>query len=122
MKLYLAARFSKLEETRNYANELKKDGHQITASWVYGGEEGKSFEDIAILDVKDVHACEGLVSFTEPYGSVNSGGGRHSEFGLGLALRKELFIVGEREQIFHWYPGVLQFPKFMYLQNYLKGK
>lgn len=122
MKLYLAAKFHKIDEMRGYADHLKEDGHEITSSWVYGGEEGKSFEEIAELDVNDVLAGDAVVSFTEPYGSSNSGGGRHVEFGIGLAEMKKLFLVGERETIFHWWPGILQFPRFMYLRNYLKGK
>lgn len=122
MKIYLAARFSRIDEMRKYADELKEDGHEITASWVYGGEEGLTFTDIANLDINDVHRSDAVVSFTEPYGSVNPGGGRHTEFGLGIAFGKNLYLVGEREQVFHWHPSVLQFPRFLYLKNYLKGK
>lgn len=122
MKIYLAARFPRIEEMRKYADELTEDGHEVTASWVYGGEEGLTFSDIALLDVSDVIKSDALVCFTEPYGSSNVGGGRHSEFGVALALRKKLYLVGEREQVFHWWPSVIQFPQFKHLRNHLKGR
>jgi len=119
MKIYLASRFSRIDEMRKYADELKEDGHEITASWVYGGEEGLTFTDIATLDIADVRRCDAIVSFTEPYGSSNPGGGRHTEFGLGIAFDKLLYLVGEREQVFHWHPSVVQFPQFKHLRNHL---
>lgn len=119
MKIYLAARFSRLEEMRKYAEELIEDGHEITSSWNFGGEEGLTFTDIALLDVKDVLSADAVVSFTEPYGSSNPGGGRHVEFGVALATKKKLFIVGEREQVFHWWPTIVQFPHFKHLRNHL---
>jgi hypothetical protein len=119
MKIYLAARFSRLDEMRKYADELKEDGHEITSSWNYGGEEGLTFTDIALLDVRDVLSADAVVSFTEPYGSSNVGGGRHVEFGVALAAKKKLFIVGEREQVFHWWPTIVQFPQFKHLRNHL---
>jgi nucleoside 2-deoxyribosyltransferase len=122
MKLYLAGRFLRLLEFRKMADELKEDGHQITSSWVYGSEEGKTFDEIAITDLEDVKACDTVVSFTEPYGSSNQGGGRHVEFGYALGLKKGMILVGEKEVIFHWIPGVLQLPSFNHLKNYLKGK
>lgn len=122
MKIYLAARFNKIDEMRKYADELKEDGHEITASWVYGGEEGLTFTDIAELDLRDVAACDALVKFTEPYGTPVPGGGRHTEFGVAIALGKRIYIVGPKEQIFDWAPGVTEFPSFKYLRNHLRGK
>lgn len=122
MKIYLAARFSRREELIDYADSLKEDGHEITSSWVYGGEDGLSREDIAKLDVCDVLRADMVVLFTEPYGTAVAGGGRHTEFGIGLGTGKKLAIVGEREQIFCWYPGVIQEPSVNHLRRYLKGK
>jgi hypothetical protein len=122
MKIYLAARFTRIDEMRGYADELKEDGHEITASWVYGGEEGLTFSDIASLDIADVLRCDTLVKFTEPYGTPVPGGGRHSEWGVALATKKALYLVGPKEQVFDWYPGVIDFPMFKHLRNHLRGK
>jgi nucleoside 2-deoxyribosyltransferase len=122
MKIYLAARFTRIDEMRGYADELKEDGHEITASWVYGGEEGLTFSDIAALDVRDVLRADTIVKFSEPYGSANPGGGRHSEWGVAIASGKQLYLVGPKEQVFDWYPDVIDFPMFKHLRNHLRGK
>lgn len=119
MKLYLASRFTNIKQVREYADQLKSDGHEITANWVYGGEEGLTFTDIAVLDVKDVIRADALILFTEPYGTPVPGGGRMVEFGVALATNKRLFIVGDRENVFHWWPNITQFPRFEHLRNHL---
>lgn len=105
-KVYLAARFSDRSKMEDVANLLKTYGFEITARWVYGGEEGLTREQIAILDIDDVDACDTLVSFTQPFGSMNKGGGRHAEFGYALARGKRLVLIGERENVFHHMPSV----------------
>ncbi len=122
MKLYLAARFRRREELVGYADQIKSMGHEITSSWVYGGEDGMTFNQIAQLDISDVMKSDGLVGFGEIYGAEFSGGGRHAEFGAALALNKKLYVVGGKEHVFHWYPGVIDFPRFDHFLNYLKGK
>lgn len=122
MKIYLAARFTRQTELQDYANQLIEDGHEITSSWVFGGEDGLNFENIASLDVKDVLRADAVLLFTEPYGTANKGGGRHTEFGIGLGTGKSLYVCGDREQVFCWYPGVVQMPRFDHFRNYLKGK
>lgn len=110
MKVYLAARFTRRAEMETIADILKTKGLQITARWVYGGEDGLHREDIAILDLEDVDACDIVVSFTEPYGSLNKGGGRHFEAGYGLAKGKRLVIIGDRENVFHHHPETRVYP------------
>lgn len=104
MKIYLAARFSDRPQMESVADQFKTLGHEITARWVYGGEKGLTREQIALLDIEDVDACDAVVSFTQPYGSLNKGGGRHVEFGYGLAKGKRLVLIGERENVFHNHP------------------
>lgn len=106
--IYLAARFDRREDMAGIADLLKTDGHEITAQWVYGGEEGKSLLDIALMDYNDVMRADTVVQFTDPVGTLATGGGRHTEFGLGYAWAKRMIIFGEREQIFHNLPGVDQ--------------
>lgn len=91
------------------ASVLTAHGANITSRWVYGGEEGKTNQDIAVFDIEDLEKAECVVSFTEPYGTMYKGGGRCVEFGYGLAKGKYLILIGERENVFHWYPGVQRF-------------
>jgi nucleoside 2-deoxyribosyltransferase len=112
MRIYLAARYGRREEMESYAKLLAEDGHEITATWVYGGEEGLSEADIAQLDYKDVERSNLVVGFTDPFGSSNTGGARHFELGLGFALGAATYIVGEREIVFHHLPEIEQFDTF----------
>lgn len=109
VNIYLAARYSRREEMEIIATLLLLEGFDITSRWVFGGEEGKTNEDIAILDLKDVDYADTVVSFSEPYGTMFKGGGRCVEFGYGLAKGKRCVLIGERENVFHWHPDVEQF-------------
>lgn len=106
MRIYLAALYSRREEMEEHANRIKQKGHEITARWVYGGEEGLSREDIALMDIEDVDRADIVISFTHPRGFLTPGGGRHVEFGYALAKNKKLVIIGHFENIFHHMPNV----------------
>lgn len=108
MKIYLASRYSRREEMEGYANRLIEAGFEVVSRWVYGGEEGKTDEEIALFDLEDVERADLVLSFTEPYRSSNIGGGRHVEFGYALALGILVDIVGEKETVFHHHPKVHQ--------------
>lgn len=105
MKIYLAAMFSRRAEMEIIADRLKAHGHAVVARWVYGGEDGLTRAQIALLDLDDVDAADTVVSFTHPRGTLTSGGGRHVEFGYGLARGKRLVVIGERENVFHHFHG-----------------
>lgn len=129
MKIYLAARYSRRLELCGYRAQLQGIGHTVTSRWLNGdhqisddgqplgddgeklveGDDGSTTERAAALrskfaleDINDVHHCEMLVAFTEPPRSSASRGGRHVEFGMALAMRKQLVVIGHRENIFHW--------------------
>jgi hypothetical protein len=119
-KIYLAARYDRLFEMQQIAGVLSMDGHSITAQWVYGNEEGKTLEDIAIMDRNDVSRADTVIQFTDPRGTLATGGGRHTEFGLGYAWGKRMILVGEREQIFHNLPGVEQVNDLFSLRQLIK--
>lgn len=118
-KLYLAARFSRREEMEEKANILKRCGFDIVSRWVYGGEEGLTREQIAMLDLTDVDRADIVVSFTEPEGSYCPGGGRHTELGYALKGNKKIVIIGDREQVFHHHPAVEQYATLeLWVQTY----
>jgi nucleoside 2-deoxyribosyltransferase len=124
MKIYLAARYSRREELVGYKARLEALGHEVTSRWLSGdhfincqeqGDDGEYTpeycamrERFAIEDFEDVVACDAVMSFTEPRDSTcPPRGGRHVEMGMGIALGKELIVVGYRENIFHWLPQVI---------------
>lgn len=145
-KLYFAARYSRRIELCGYRRELDELGYCVTSRWLNGahqvddagqpiGDEGERLvegrEDerrlarelrnrFAVEDVEDVRQADILVAFTEQPRSVASRGGRHVEFGLALALGKRMWIVGPRENLFHWGYDSIQFPEWFDCYVHLK--
>lgn len=74
-KLYLAARFDRREELRNYAAELTVLGHEVTSRWLFEEhtmsnnptteEELQQNRSFANDDLDDIGAADIFVSFTE---------------------------------------------------------
>jgi hypothetical protein len=108
-KFYIAGRYGRREELLEESKKLESAGYICTSRWLHGEEEGKTREAIALLDWEDVVKADGVILYTEPYGSANKGGGRHTEFGMGYALKKHCYYIGENEQVFCSLPGVKQF-------------
>ena len=71
-------------------------------------------------DVTDVCSADVVVSFTEPPRSNHSRGGRHVEFGMAHALRKQLVVVGHRENLFHYLPQVEFFTDWRRAREFLE--
>lgn len=122
IKVYIAGRYKKLQELAVEREKFLEAGIEVTSSWLDNKEEGMSFEDIAVLDLQDVHAADVLVVYTEPYGTAVPGGGRHVETGYALGLGMEVIVVGPLENVFHWHPRVRSFPCTEYAVRYLQNR
>lgn len=119
-KFYLAAKFSRIEEMRQLSDELRDVlGWTPSCRWVYGGEEGLSRANIALLDLEDVAACDVIILFTHPREEPQPGGGRFVEFGYAMALGKELMVVGPEENVFLSHPDVQLYPTYPDFLTYL---
>jgi len=124
VKLYLAARYSRNEEMRGYRDDLVRRGHVITSRWIdkHGGDLSESVAaeklntqpgevvKYAVADCEDLNEADVIISFTSKEGGGK--GGRHIEFGLGLAMGKRTIVVGPRENIFHTLPVVEWYPNW----------
>lgn len=133
MKIYLASRYSRREELCEYRQHLQNLGHDVQARWLNGehqlsdsgspiGTQGEALVEgddggtspqaralrsqFATDDWEDVNAAELVISFTEPPRSKANRGGRHVEYGIALANKARVIVVGYRENIFHWLPQV----------------
>lgn len=104
--VYLAAKFSRREELEKLVPFFKDCKYDCIARWVFGGEEGLSREDIALLDLEDVDAADAIILFTHPRGEPQPGGGRFVEFGYALAKGKECIVIGPAENVFMSHPKV----------------
>lgn len=117
MRVYLAARFSRLPELNRYREELAELGIEVTSRWLDGGHEwvGTPDEEIppweqarfAMEDLDDILAADLLVCFTEPSGEGPARGGRHVEMGFALALGKPILVVGHYENVFYCLPSIM---------------
>lgn len=109
MRIYLAARYDRRNEMKSVAEVLEAAGHAVTSVWVYGLHDDLPDLVSAVEDLDGVAEADCVVSFTEEpleHAPWAARGGRHVEFGLGVAMRKRLCIVGRRENIFHHLPQV----------------
>jgi hypothetical protein len=112
---YVAASAARQSEARVIAAGLEERGARVKARWLavanvnYGraGEE-QEFPSHAQYDMNDVIMADEVVCLS---GDVYSKGGRHSEIGAAIALGKKVWLIGPREQVFHWHPLVVQVEK-----------
>lgn len=120
MKIFLCSRYSRRDEMRTIANELRRCGHTVTSRWLdtewdrtddSGSAAAPSAcrEEFAVKDLEDVAASDCLIAFTEPPRSSGRGG-RHVELGAALALGKRIIVVGYQENLFCHHPLVEFFP------------
>jgi hypothetical protein len=136
MNIYLAARYSRRLELCGYREQLRAMGHIVDAVWLNGehqisnegtpiGETGEALVEGSLRpggeaseradrlrvkfaqdDYRDVMTCDLCISFTEAPRSDKGRGGRHVEFGIALGMMKRVWVVGHRENIFHWLEDV----------------
>lgn len=143
MKIYLAARYSKHPEMQGVRDVLNTLGHEVTSRWIdchtdVTGDFTSSFTydflndqpekcgPLGEHDLADVAAADAVISFTYPPGEDGGKGGRHVEFGYGLALNKRMILVGPRQHVFHTLPSVEWYPDWsrlvMGLAPYQRGE
>src|SRR3954463_6640841 len=111
MRLYIASKHQDLAAA--LMADLISDGHDITSRWItmdskfgFGLESYTDDERRALapMDEADVPtAVDGLVLIAEQPG-ITVPGGKHVETGIALALERPVFVLGRRENVFHWHP------------------
>lgn len=121
--VYVAAQWARRMEAAVAAQHLRNAGFLIVSTWHDGdpdsvegdykasGEERENLQaELASKDVQEItDEADMVLLLSEPPGSVQAGGNRHIEFGIGYAQGKTCVVVGPKELMFHRLPGVLQF-------------
>lgn len=106
MKFYLAARYSRHPEMRDHRTMLELYKHTVTSRWINGkhvSEDPDTAAAFAAEDLADIVLADAVVCFNEePRVPNTSRGGRHVEFGFAYALHKPIYLVGPKENVFHW--------------------
>lgn len=118
-RIYLAARYGRRDELREYRDALAELGCETTGRWLDtdsdagdAGDEGdhRARQGIAIDCLEDIERSDLLIAFTEAPSSGASRGGRHVEFGLAVVTcQLGAAVIGPRESVFHCLPGVPAF-------------
>ena len=108
----MAARMENQREAREIRHALRQADVRVDAAWI---DETPSTEKTTdedrqrrlFMDLGDVTESDVLVLF-KPSGLHRSSttGGHHVEVGYALALGKPVFVIGSRENLFHWHPSV----------------
>jgi len=123
-QVYLAGQYARRDELRALAPQLAAKGVQVNSRWLLEDAPlHHSLEDFetewkrltALKDYWDIQRADTMIFFAESPEQQPRRGGRHVEFGMALALGKKVVVVGGRENIFHFMPGVRHFETFSQL-------
>ncbi len=128
LNVYLAGRYERHEQLLGYSQQLARLGYNITSSWLSGNEEYLMMEEqplsvwrnVALRDKEDLEAADTLVAFTESPEIGYKRGARHWEMGYAYALGHEIIVVGPREHVFCYLPGIKQFDRYSDFLNYAR--
>lgn len=122
MKIYIAGRYSRRDEFREVAKKLVSYGHEVTSRWLDEQiDVAHSMADLtpayaakaAAHDLSDIDDAVAILFFSED--ALTPRGGRHVEFGYALAQGKWIYVIGPKENIFHYHPFVVNIPDVEYL-------
>lgn len=111
MKIYIASRYSRRDEMREVARSLKKFNVEVTSRWLYedkpldthmGDDSDEFYVETARIDLEDIDSASIVIFFSEDPRIGTPRGGRHVEFGYALARGKRIYVIGPKENVFHY--------------------
>jgi nucleoside 2-deoxyribosyltransferase len=111
LKVYVAARYGRKEEARKISTALESYGFHVVSTWTK--EEyppsitldelnPETLREIANKDIEEIRSCDALVLLSDGQKTGVPRGGKHVEFGIAMALRKKIYVLGEAENIFQY--------------------
>jgi nucleoside 2-deoxyribosyltransferase len=104
VKVYIAAPYSKRDETIEVMQRLEERGIAVVSRWLR--ELDPESHAAALRDLEDVANAD-VLFFLQPKGWEKLGaGGRHVEMGYAIALGKEIVMFGEKSNVFHHLRGI----------------
>lgn len=109
---YLASSYSRRDELNTYRAKLEELGYTVNARWLSGAHEVRdNYEQrlenqiFAQEDMEDLSKSDIFMLFTNPLGHAGRGG-HHVETGMAIAFGKEVIIIGQKINVFHYLPGI----------------
>lgn len=111
MKFYIASRFSRAAGMREAVADIRKIGHETTSRWMFFEQDDNPETQMqwSANDLADVRAADGLIFFAEYPDAGFMTGGRHVEFGIAVERGIPIYVIGPKENIFHWLEYVEHF-------------
>jgi hypothetical protein len=130
-KVYIAGRYSRRDEFRIYAKALSNFGISCTSTWLLeqeplnsqmGDHSVEFYTKTAIIDLRDVDRADSVLFFSEDPLVGTPRGGRHVEFGYALHAGKQIYVIGPKENIFHYIKEIINVPTMVdFIQLYTQG-
>ena len=121
MKVYTAGRYSRRDEIAEYARILRANGIEVTSRWLeekgsltgnMGDNTDEFYIETANVDIEDVKLADAVIFWAEdPLVGVPRGG-RHVEYGYALGTNKPIYVIGPKENVFHYIDRVYHFDTF----------
>lgn len=118
MMIYLAAAYGRKQELIDHRSKLEQAGHDVTSSWLDTADDYNQPTDdqeraaLAQQDIDDLLAADLVICFTEQPGTTARRGGRHVELGIAIHAKRQVWIVGPKENIFCCLPCIKHFATF----------
>jgi hypothetical protein len=117
MSAYVAARWDDRKLAMEAAAQLRDAGIVIHSTWL-SPRDDQSMDTLkaegnivieararALMDVHEIAKSNLFVQLSPEAGFRNSTGGKHVELGIAIALGKTIYIIGQRENVFHYHPS-----------------
>lgn len=118
LSIYIAAPYPAREAAIELLAALEVAGFTVTSTWL---REFDTLDDEhARLDLHDVERADALVLVNPEPWAAQGTGGRHVEFGYAIAKGKQLYVLGERSNMFHHLCDVTIVPTVPALIDVLK--
>lgn len=121
MKLYIAAQFNTKMQRALDAALLKEHGVEITSRWMYETVPHNAIiqdlpeayhQETALADLEDIDRADGILFFVPTDAEladtplkIASRGGRHFELGYAYRAEKTIYVIGPKENVFHFLPA-----------------
>lgn len=118
MLIYIAGRYSRRDEFRQVRKVLEIAGHSVTSRWLdedkpltanMGEETPEWYEHTQSVDLHDILRADCILFHAEDPLVGTPRGGRHVEFGYALAFHRRIFVIGPKENVFHYNSKVTHF-------------
>lgn len=118
LKVYLAAPFEQRESMLCLKDLLVSYGIVVTSTWLTpadGNENnmatmGSKFHECrmrAVKDMEDIRQADYFILYKpKELHRVPTTGGHHVELGFCLGIGKPIIILGARENVFNYLPGI----------------